>query len=93
MSVSTNNLLNMPRLREIADTAQEIMDKCNELQDQLAEYECTYDLPKPEQSEARSAVREAVANTMNEIVSDMRVFENLSERLESEPIPDENESA
>lgn len=78
-------LLNLPRLREIGDSAQEIIDKCNELQDLLARYEDSFDMDKAERAEERESVRQEVAVAMDEIVSDMRVFSDLHARLHADP--------
>lgn len=86
MSAYKNGLLNLPRLQEIAAVADEVQDKCNELQDLLAQYEGAADLPEAERAEERASVRQAVADAMAEIVSDMRMFATLHERLEAEPL-------
>ena len=91
--MTLNRLLNHPRLAEIADCAEEIQQKCNELQDALCQYEATEDLPKGERAAERESIREQVVDTMGEIISDVRAFEKLHALFEADggaslPAPD-----
>lgn len=66
----TSRLFHEPRLRAIAEIADDIADACERLTQSLAEYQQASELPQAERPEARETARQTAWDALTDLLQD-----------------------